>query len=51
MDPTITKSSTGNERLVAADADASKKRNLLLVGGYAGNPVEVCGEDNDDAKI
>jgi hypothetical protein len=73
MDPTITKASTGNERLVAAcaesqstsrgpnrtrflavqavirakmqcdkktllaDADASKKRNLMLVGGHADN--------------
>jgi hypothetical protein len=87
MDPTITKVSTGNERLVAAcaesqstsrdpnrtrflaaqevirakmqcdkktllaDADASKKRNLLLVGGDADNPVEVCGEGNADAKL
>jgi hypothetical protein len=86
MDPTITKASTGNERLVAAcaesqstsrgpnrtrflavqavirakmqcdkktllaDADASKKRNLMLVGGHADNPVEVCGEGNADAK-
>ena len=86
MDPTITKASTGNERLVAAcaesqstlrgpnrtrflavqavirakmqcdkktllaDADASKKRNLLLVGGHADNPVEVCGEGNADAE-
>ncbi len=87
MDPTITKASTGNERLVAScaesqstsrgpnrtrfltvqsvirgkmqcnkktllpDADASKKRNLLLVGGYEDNPVEVCGEGNADAKL
>ena len=79
MDPTITKASTDNERLVTAcaesqstssgpnrtrflavqavirvkmrcdkkvliaDADASKKRNLLLVAGHADNPVEVCG--------
>ena len=81
MDPTITKASTGNERLVTAcaesqstsrgpnrtrflavqtvirdkktllaDADASKKRNLMLVGGHADNPVEVCGEGNADAK-
>jgi hypothetical protein len=34
-----------------ADADASKKRNLLLVGGHADNPVEVCGEGNTDVKI
>ena len=86
MDPTITKASTGKERLVVvcaesqstsrgpnrtrflavqavirakmqcdkktllADADASKKRNLMSVGGHADNPVEVCGEGNADAK-
>jgi hypothetical protein len=86
MDPTITKASTGNERLVAAcaesqstsrdpnrtrfltvqevirvkmqcdkktflaDVDASKKRNLLLIGGNADNLAEVCGEGNADAK-
>jgi hypothetical protein len=74
MDPAITKTSTGNERLVSvcaesqstshdpnrtrfltvqtvirvkiqcdkktllADADVSKKRNLLLVGGHTDNP-------------
>ncbi len=32
------------------DADTSKKRNLLLVGGHADNPVEVCGEGNANAK-
>ena len=37
MDPTITKASTGNERLVAACAESQ-------------NPVEVCGEGNADAK-
>jgi hypothetical protein len=86
MDPTITKASTGKERLVTtcaesqstsrdpnrprfltvqsaihvkmqcdkktllAEADASKKRNLILVGGYADNVVDLCGEDNADAK-
>ncbi len=86
MDPTITKTSTDNERLVEAcaesqstsrdpnrtrfltvqvvirvkmqcdkktllaDVDESEKRNLLLVGGHADNPVEVCGEGNADAK-
>jgi hypothetical protein len=81
MDPTITKASTGKERLVAAcaesqstsrgpnrprflavqaairakmqcdkktllaEADASKKR-LMLVGGYADNIVDLCGEGN-----
>jgi hypothetical protein len=66
MDPTITKASTGNERIVSACAesqstsrgpnrtrflDASKKRNLLLVEGHGDNPVEVCGEGNADAKL
>ena len=84
MDPTITKASTGKERLVAAcaestsrgpnrtrflavqaairakvqcdkktllaEADASKKRNLILVGGYGDNTVDLCGEGNADAK-
>ena len=86
MDPNISKTTTGKERVVAvcaesqstsrgpnrtrflavqavirakmqcdkktllADADASKKRNLLLVGGHADNTVELCGEGNADAK-
>jgi hypothetical protein len=86
MDPTITKASTGKERLVAAcaesqstsrdpnrtrflavqaairakmqcdqksllaAADASKKRNLMAVGGHADNAVDLCAEDNADAK-
>ena len=86
MDPTITKATTGKERLVVtcaesqstsrdpnrtrflvvqvvirvkiqcdkktlfADADTSKKRNLILVGGYADNTVDLCGESNTDAK-
>ena len=39
-----------DKKTLLADADASKKRNLLLVGGHADNPVEVCGEGNADAK-
>ena len=86
MDPTITKASTGKERLVAvcaksqstsrgpnrtrflsvqvairvkmqcdkktllAEVDASKKRNLILVGGYEDNAVDLCGEGNADTK-
>ncbi len=86
MDPTITKASTGKERLVAAcaesqstsrgpnrtrflavqvtirakmqcdkkclleAADASKKRNLMAVGGQADNDVDLCEEDNVDTK-
>jgi hypothetical protein len=30
--------------------DASKKRNLMVVGGHADNAVDLCGEDNADAK-
>jgi hypothetical protein len=86
MDPTITKASTGKERLVSAcaesqstsrgpnrtrfltvqaairakmqcdkkclleEADTSKKRNLMAVGGHADNAVDLCAEDNADAK-
>jgi hypothetical protein len=30
--------------------DTSKKRKLMVVGGHADNVVDLCGEDNDDAK-
>ena len=33
-----------------AEAVASKKRNLIWVGGYADNAVDLCGEGNADAK-
>jgi hypothetical protein len=33
-----------------AAEDASKKRNLMVVGGHADNVVDLCGEDNVDAK-
>ena len=33
-----------DKKTLLADADTSKKRNLMLVGGHADNPVEVCGE-------
>ena len=33
-----------------AEADVSKKRNLMLVGGHADNAVDLCGEGNADAK-
>jgi hypothetical protein len=39
-----------DKKTLLSDADASKKRNLLLVGGHADNTVEVCGEGNADAK-
>ena len=31
-------------------ADASKQRNLMVVGGHSDNDVDLCGEDNVDAK-
>jgi hypothetical protein len=30
--------------------DTSKKLNLMVVGGYADNVVDLCGEDKADAK-
>ncbi len=33
-----------------AATDASKKRKLMTVGGHADNAVDLCGEDNADAK-
>ncbi len=38
------------KKTLLADVDTSKKRNLLLVGEYADNLVEVCGEGNAYAK-
>ena len=31
-------------------ADASKQRNLMVVGGHSDTAVDLCGEDNADAK-
>ena len=31
-------------------ADASKQRNLMVVGVHSDNAVDLCGEDNADAK-
>jgi len=33
-----------------AAADASKQRNLMVVGGHSDNAVDLRGEDNADAK-
>ena len=33
-----------------AEADASKNRNLMLVGGHVDNVVDLCGDGNVDAK-
>ena len=40
-----------DKKTLLTEADASNKRNLLLVGGHPDNPVEVCGEGNADAKL
>ncbi len=37
------------EKSLLAATDASKKRNLMVVGGHA-DAVDLCGEDNTDAK-
>ena len=39
-----------DKKTLLAEADASKKRNLMLVGGHADNAVDLCGEGNADAK-
>ncbi len=39
-----------DKKSLLAAADASKKRNLMVVGGHADNAVDLCGEDNADAK-
>ena len=39
-----------SKKSLLAAADASKKRNLMVVGGHADNAVDLCGEDNADVK-
>ena len=39
-----------DKKSLLAAADASKKRNLMAVGGHADNAVDLCGEGNADAK-
>ncbi len=39
-----------DKKSLLAAADESKKRNLMVVGGHADNAVDLCGEDNADAK-
>ena len=39
-----------DKKTLFAEADASKKRNLMLVGGHVGNVVDLCGEGNADTK-
>jgi hypothetical protein len=40
-----------DKKSLYAAVDASKKCNLMVVGGYVDNVVDLCGEDNTlDAK-
>ncbi len=39
-----------DKKCLLAAADASKKRNLMAVGGQVDNVVDLCEEDNVDAK-
>jgi hypothetical protein len=39
-----------DKKSLLAAADASKKRNLMVVGGHTENAVDLCGEDNADTK-
>ena len=39
-----------DKKSLLAAADASNKRNLMAVGGHADNAVDLCAEDNADAK-
>jgi len=39
-----------DKKSLLAAVDASKKRNLMVVGGHADNAVDLCGEDSADGK-
>jgi hypothetical protein len=39
-----------DKKSLLAEEDASTKRNLMTVGGHADNAVDLCVEDNTDAK-
>jgi hypothetical protein len=39
-----------DKKSLLASVDVSKKRNLMVVGRHADNPVDLCGEDNADSK-
>jgi hypothetical protein len=39
-----------DKKSLFVSADASYKRNLMVVGGHADHPVDLCGEDSDDGK-
>jgi hypothetical protein len=39
-----------DKKSLLTEEDASKKHNLMVVGGHADNDVDLCAEDNADAK-
>jgi hypothetical protein len=39
-----------DKKSLLVEEDASKKRNLMEVGGHADNDVDLCAQDNSDAK-
>ena len=39
-----------DKETLLGEADTSKKRNLMLVGGHEDNVVDLCEEGNADAK-
>jgi hypothetical protein len=39
-----------DKKSLIATTDVSKKRNLMVVGGYTDNIVDLCGEDNTDGN-
>jgi hypothetical protein len=39
-----------DKKSLLAGADASKQRNLMVVGGHSDNAVDLCEEDNADGK-
>jgi streptomycin 6-kinase len=38
-----------DKKCLLEEADTSKKRNLMAVGGHADNAVDLCAEDNADS--
>ena len=39
-----------DKKTLHTEADTSKKRNLMLVGGHTDNVVDLCGQDNADSN-
>jgi hypothetical protein len=51
MDPNISKATTGmDQKSLLAAVHSWKKHNLMVVGGHEDNIVDLCGEDDADAK-